>query len=190
MGIKNLWPFRKDSHCKFERLVCPHISRLYKLAYRLTGQRDDAEDLIQDLLLKLYPRLQELQKIEKLSPWLTRVLYRLFIDQKRREQRSPIDYTDNEEFFYETHASEDAGPAQVMNAELTREIIEKALHKLNENQRILILLHDVEGYSMLEISETIDIPVGTIKSRLSRSRQKLQEIIYKMEPISAHSVYR
>ncbi len=90
MGIINIWPFRKDSHAQFEKLVSPHFNNLYKLAYRLTGQRDNAEDLVQDLLLKIYPRLEEMQGIDKLAAWLSRVLYRLFIDQYRQQQRQPI----------------------------------------------------------------------------------------------------
>ena len=104
MGIINrVWPFRQDSHAQFERLIRPHLKRLYSLAYRFTGQRDDAEDLVQDLLLKLYPRLEEMQAIDKLSPWLSKVLYRQYVDQYRRKQRSPISFmNEDEEAVYDT----------------------------------------------------------------------------------------
>jgi len=177
MDIRNYWPFKKDSYSQFELLIGPHLNQLYKLAYRLTGQRDDAEDLVQDLLLKLFPRLQEMQQIELLSPWLTRVLYRLFIDGIRRQQRSPIDLMGDDEIAYEIHASTIAGPAEAASTELTNELINHALYKLSDDHRLLLVLHDVEGYSLQEINDMTDIPVGTIKSRLCRGRQKLREII-------------
>ncbi|MCK4710596.1 MAG: RNA polymerase sigma factor [Gammaproteobacteria bacterium] len=188
MGITNLWPFKQDSHSQFESLIRPHLKQLYNLAFRYTGKRDDAEDLVQDLLLKLFPRLDEMKAIEKLSPWLRRILYRQFIDQLRRQQRSPIDFMDEDNSEFEIHASHTVEPSEVANTELTRELINMALNKLQENRRRLVLLHDVEGYSLQEISEMIDIPVGTIKSRLSRARSNLREIINKMEPDSVASV--
>ena len=188
MGIINIWPFRKDSHARFEALVSPHLNNLYKLAYRLTGQRDYAEDLVQDLLLKVYPRLDEMQGIEKLAAWLSRVLYHLFIDQYRRQQRSPIHLMSDEDVIYDTHASNMAGPSEVANAELTQELINKALEQLSEDRRILIMLHDVEDYSLQEINEMTGIPIGTIKSRLSRARNKLREIIQSREPDFVDSV--
>ena len=182
MGIGNVWPFNKDPHAQFEALVRPHLKHLYHLAYRFTGQRDDAEDLVQDLLLKLFPRLEEMQAIEKLGPWLSRILYRQFVDLHRKQQRSPIHLIDNEEAVYETHASDMAGPSDTVNAELTQNILNQALEHLTDDQRALVMLHDVEGYSLQEINQIMDIPVGTIKSRLSRSRAKLREILHKMEP--------
>lgn len=182
MGIKNLWPFKSDSHAQFEALIRPHLKQLYHLAFRYTGKKDDAEDLVQDLLLKLFPRLDEMKAIEKLSPWLGRILYRQFIDQLRRQQRSPIDFMDEDDTEFEINSSHMEEPYEVVNTELTRALIDKALKKLKENHRLLVLLHDVEGYSMQEISEMIDVPVGTIKSRLSRARDNLRNIINKMEP--------
>ena len=182
MGIINIWPFRKDSHAQFEKLVSPHFNNLYKLAYRLTGQRDNAEDLVQDLLLKIYPRLEEMQGIDKLAAWLSRVLYRLFIDQYRQRQRSPITLMSDEDVIYDTHASNMAGPSDVANSELTQELINSALEQLHEDRRILIMLHDVEGYNLQEINDMTGIPVGTIKSRLSRARNKLRKIIQTREP--------
>jgi RNA polymerase sigma-70 factor (ECF subfamily) len=188
MGIKNIWPFRKNTHARFETLVSPHMNNLYKLAYRLTGQRDYAEDLVQDLLLKVYPRLEEMQGIEKLAAWLSRVLYRLFIDQYRRQKRSPIHLMSDEAVIYDTHASNMAGPSEVANTALTQKLINTALEQLSVDRRALIMLHDVEDYSLQEINEMTGIPIGTIKSRLSRARNKLREIIQIREPDFVDSV--
>ncbi|MFQ5488882.1 MAG: RNA polymerase sigma factor, partial [Gammaproteobacteria bacterium] len=75
---------KRADQAHFERLLRPHLEQLYRLAYRFTGNATDAEDLVQDLLIKIYPRREELKQVEKLRPWLARVMYNLFIDHKRR----------------------------------------------------------------------------------------------------------
>jgi len=85
-----IWKFRDSDHEQFEKLVQPHIKRLYTLAYRFTGQRDDAEDLVQDVLLKIYPRLEEIQSIERLGRGWRGVLYRQFVDKWRSKDRSIV----------------------------------------------------------------------------------------------------
>lgn len=188
MGLSNIFQFKQSSHAQFESLMRPHLKKLYNLAFRYTGNRDDAEDLVQDLLIKLYPRLEQAKSIEKLFPWLSKILYRQFIDQLRRQQRSPIDYMGEDNTDFEMQVSQNMEPVEVISSDITLEIINDELNQLKENHRILILLHDVEGYSLQEIGEMIDIPVGTIKSRLSRARKKLRERINKREPNEMDSV--
>ena len=183
-----MWPFRKDSHAQFEQLLSPLMSQLYRLAYHFTGQRDDAEDLVQELLIKVYPRLDEMLSIDKLAPWLSQILYRLFIDEYRKQKRSPIDYIGDDEIIYETQASDDAEPAQIVDSELTGAFLDAALNKLSEAHRTVILLHDVEGYSLEEIGDVVNAPTGTIKSRLSRARSNLREVIRRMDPDFTNNV--
>lgn len=182
MGIMNVWPIRRDAHAQFEQLLQPHLQQLYRLAYRFTGQRDDAEDLLQDLLLKLYPRLDELQSIEKPGPWLARVLYRQYIDRLRSKKRSPLQPMDDEQAVYEVHASDDAQPSDVADTAIKSRLLQAALDQLNEDQRTAIMLHDVEGYSLQELQQILDVSQGTLKSRLSRARAKLRELLQIMEP--------
>lgn len=77
----------------FRGLVEPYTKTLYRAAWRLTGTPEDAEDLVQELLVRLYPKTKEMQKIEKLLPWLKKALYRLFIDEKRKHARRPRGHT-------------------------------------------------------------------------------------------------
>ena len=190
MSAIKLWPFRRSEHELFEDLLKPHLKQLYKLAFRFTSQRDDAEDLVQDVLIKLYPRLAEMQNIEKLSPWLTRILYRHFIDKLRSSNRSPVEYTDDIVTLYESNSSGHDEPNRLYNIETTQHRLHTALQQLGDEQRILVLLHDVEGYTLDEIHTIQDIPIGTLKSRLSRSRNKLREILNQVEPFTeARRVY-
>ena len=172
------WPFRKDTHSEFEQLLRPQLTQMYRLAFRLTGTREDAGDLVQDVLLKLFPRLDELRDIEKLGPWIARVLYRQFVDLYRRQQRSPINLSEDDHSLYNTHASLNDGPDDSTNSSLIQTQLQKALDQLNEDQRLLIFLHDVEGYSLQEINRMQDIAIGTIKSRLSRARSKMKQILH------------
>lgn len=164
----------------------PHLKYLYRLAYRLTGQQHAAEDLVQEVMLKLFPRLEEIEKIEKLSPWLSKVLYRVFIDQLRKDKRSPVDLIGDDESIYETQPGKEQQPAEVTESEILQKKIQYAVTHLNEDQRILIMLHDVEGYSLLEIQQIQDVPLGTLKSRLNRARTKLREILKEVEPYATY----
>lgn len=184
MTIVNFWPRKRSAHDQFEDLLRPHLRRLYSLAYRFSRNPDDAEDLVQDILLKLYPRLKEMQSIEKLGPWLARVLYRHYIDKLRSEQRSPIQYMGDEEAAYETHAGDAVQPSELLEHEFLQQHLQQALNQLNDDQRIAVILHDVEEYSLQEISEILSVPTGTLKSRLSRARDKLRTILQTMEPFS------
>lgn len=177
--LRSLW---QSEHEQFEELLQPHLQQLYKLAYRFTGQRADAEDLVQDVVVKLYPRLQEMQKIEKLGPWLARVLYRHFVDRVRSKQRSPLYLVDKDESVLDDYRDEMPDPAENVEAVLLQNRLQGALNQLNEDQHALMILHDVEGYTLNEIHNMFDVSIGTLKSRLNRARSRLRELLKNMEP--------
>lgn len=167
----------------FSALVKPHFNKLYSLAYRLTGSRADAEDLMQDVLIKLYERRAELSSIRSLAPWLGRVLYNQFIDDKRRYARQPLKLvgTDAELEAEQENAAHGAlpvtDPSDLSERSQQRQHLSRALAKLSEAHRIVLLMHDVEGYKLHEIHELTDISVGTLKSRLSRARARLRILL-------------
>ncbi len=158
----------------FEELVAPHLERLYRLAWRYSGNQTDAEDLIQELLVKLIPRTDELRKIEQLHPWLVKVLYRLHIDRFRKTERNPVESGYDEQINHctEGHVN-DISPARL---DLIRDL-QAALQQLNEEQRALVIMHDIESYTLIELETILDTPVGTLKSRLHRSRAKLRKLL-------------
>jgi len=185
MAVIKLWPPRPSEHEQFEELLQPHLQQLYRLAYRFTGQRADAEDLVQDVVVKLYPRMQEMQKVEKLSPWLARVLYRHFVDRVRSKQRSPLHLVSDEESELDEYSHELPDPSGITENSLLQGRLQSALDQLNEDQRALMILHDVEGYTLNEIHIMHDVSIGTLKSRLNRARGKLRELLKNMEPFDA-----
>lgn len=161
-------------------MLAPHIEHLYRLAYRFTGNRPDAEDLVQDLLVKLYPRRAELAGIEHLQPWLVRALYNLFIDTVRRAGRNPLAAASGDDAL---PGLEDV-PQRAPEDLLLQQQLERALLELNPDQRSLIVLHDIEDYTLQELEQLMDTPIGTLKSRLHRARARLRGRLA-MEPSAA-----
>lgn len=184
---------RRRPERSFESLLRPHLGDMYRVAYRFTGNRDDAEDLVQDVLTKLYPRQRELAGVEHLKPWLTRVLYRQFVDNRRKHTRTPFatrqdpPTADNDEVDpVSALPGTLPGPEADLEQHLLRQHLQQALDRLSEEHRSVLMLHDMEGFTLKELKTTLDTPLGTLKSRLHRARQQLrQELSSKMEPFSA-----
>ena len=171
----SLFSRARGDQTSFEELLSPHMEPLYRTAYRLSGSQHDAEDLVQDLLIKLYPRHAELLKVESLRPWLMRVLYNLYIDSRRSEGRSPIESGHDE--MLDRQESGFDGPMQALHQGDLQQRIMQGLEQLGDDHRILLILHDIESYTLPEVSEILGVPVGTLKSRLHRSRAKLKKIL-------------
>ena len=166
----------------FENLIRGHLDRLYRLAYRLTGIGADAEDLLQDVLIKLYRRRDELTSIADLSPWLARVLYNQFVDQRRRYRRQRMLSVDvagpvNAPDALDAFPSGEPGPEASAGSAFDISRLEAAMQQLSEAHREVVLLHDAEGYPLEEIHKITAVPVGTLKSRLHRARARLRELL-------------
>lgn len=163
----------------FETLVRPHFDRLYRLAFRLTGRKAEAEDLFQELLIKAFGKLDDLVKIDEPGSWLSRVMYNLFIDEQRRFARRRM-HTVEEGFLpgdgLEGLAGTDDPVRNNQRLEKLKQL-DQALAQLSDEHRVVVLLHDTEGYKLSEIHELMGIPVGTVKSRLHRARTRLREIL-------------
>ncbi len=164
-------PVRSLQAKRFERAIEPCMDHLRRLAIRLTGSTDDAEDLLQDLMVRLHPRMEEVVALERPRPWLSRVLYRLFVDEWRRRRSGPdIDASTEPD----DSADSGAWPEDAFEQGLTRGRLQSALDRLPAFQRELVLMHDVEGYTLIEVAEITETPTGTLKSRLHRARAALR----------------
>lgn len=168
---------------EFDRLLREHIPAFYRSAYRWTGSADRAEDLVQELLLRLYPKLDELRALDNVRTWAMRVMHRIFIDQLRRERSSPVQFglePAREDAPGDEHAEfidENDEPPELVEQQLTQQRIERAWGQLGEEHRVVLSLHDIEGYSLVELSLMLEVPVGTLKSRLHRARMKLRQLL-------------
>ncbi len=171
----------------FERLIRPHMERLYRFAYRLTGSKPEAEDLFQDVLVKLFGKLDNLVEIEEPGSWSSRVMYNHFIDNRRRFSRQRLVSVEESQL---PPGGIDALPGNdnpELDAERLDNIIrlDNALAALSDEHRLVVLLHDTEGYKLKEIQDITGDPIGTLKSRLHRARARLRELLSEAEPFQA-----
>ncbi|MDH3612873.1 MAG: RNA polymerase sigma factor [Gammaproteobacteria bacterium] len=168
-----------EQNLAFERLVRPHFDRLYRLAWRLTGAKPEAEDLFQELLIKAFGKLDDLVEIDEPGSWLCRVMYNLFIDEQRRFARRRMHTVEEGQLAGDGLEGLPGADSPLLNNERLEKLqrLDKALAQLSDEHRIVVLLHDTEGYKMIEIQELTGVPVGTVKSRLHRARSRLREIL-------------
>jgi RNA polymerase sigma factor (sigma-70 family) len=167
---------------EFDDLLRDHVPALYRAAYRWTGAVDRSEDLVQELLVRLFPKLDELRGIDKLRPWALRVMYRIFVDQVRRDRSSPVQFgaearEDTGEEEGQEFIDPAVGPAELLEQQLTQERVIAAWESLGEEHRVVLSMHDIEDYSLPELSEIMGVPIGTLKSRVHRARAKLRQLL-------------
>ena len=180
------------SQAEFAQLLRPHLRRLYRLAYRLTGSAADAEDLVQEVLVKVYECRDELTSIRALEPWLGRVLYNQFVDNARRYARQrlhtvSLDAPEGNAVGERAVASRDPGPDKIASDGFDISKLNAALAQLSIDHRTVVLMHDSEGYKLEEIQIITGVPIGTLKSRLHRARARLREILTADGTFSADS---
>ena len=179
----NRWRVRRSQQA-FEAQIAPYIDHMYCLAYRFTNSTPAAEDLVQDVLIKVYRMRKQFTDLDQPKPWLARVLYREFVDRWRREKRGAVNFStldaEDEGRTWEIEDETVNPEREVAGSQLQQQLVE-ALDELNPDQRTLVMLHDVEGYTLDELSVVLSLPIGTVKSRVHRARAKLREILGRSE---------
>lgn len=165
------------------------MDRLYGTALRLAREPADAEDLVSEALTKAWSRLDTLHDRKSFEKWLFRILVNTFISERRRQQARPAeegvedqDSLDRFSLFEQVHQPFLlwwGNPEQLLLDKLLRQDIEKALETLPEGFRVVVIMIEVWGLSYAEAAETLDLPVGTVRSRLSRARAQLQRTLWR-----------
>ncbi len=173
---------------RFEAILRPHFDALYAAARRLTFSSFDAEDLVQDVCLKSFARLDELERIEYPRAWLLKMLYHKFIDNQRIEQRSPIRIADTglDSIEPDDLMQHESQPEHLVDEEIRVARILMAMNRLSGAQRSLVALRDIEGLSIKELQLLTGMPSGTIKAQLHRTRAKLGRILSSDETLKPH----
>jgi RNA polymerase sigma-70 factor (ECF subfamily) len=166
----------------FERELLPHITSMYNFAYKLTLDEDLAKDLVQDTYLKAFRFITSFVKGTNSKAWLFRILKNSFINDYRKNSKIPpkVDYQEVESFYNSDDAQYsltiDLRSESVQN-KLGDEVT-NALNSLAVDFRVIIILCDIEGFTYEEISKILDIPIGTVRSRLHRARILLKEKLW------------
>jgi len=173
-------PALKD---RFERDVLPILPNLYGAALRLTRNPQDAEDLVQETYLRAYRGFAGFQEGTNLRAWMYRILTNTFINAYRKKQREPATVQDDDIedwYLYDRLGGstvESSAESEVLE-NLPDEDVQRALEALPEGFRMAVLLADVEGFSYKEIAEIMEVPIGTVMSRLHRGRKALQKALW------------
>ena len=162
----------------FDDEFMPHIHSIYNFAYRITFDEDDAKDLVQETYLKAFRFIHSFQKGTNAKAWLFRILKNNFINDFRKKSKEPpkVDYEEVEAFY---NSDEEQYPvAAGLKIEAERELmgdeVSKALNSLEIDFRTVIILCDLEGFTYEEMARILDIPIGTVRSRLHRARNQLK----------------
>lgn len=165
----------------FEKEFMPHADALYNFAYQLSYNDDDANDLVQETYMKAFRFIDSYQEGTNSKAWLFKILKNIFINEYRRKKREPekIDYDDVITFSDEDDDNSAAyfDLREDLFDNMMGDEITNALNKLPIEFKTVILLCDIEGFTYEEIAKIIDIPIGTVRSRLHRARNMLKQLL-------------
>ncbi|MEP1034923.1 sigma-70 family RNA polymerase sigma factor [Ekhidna sp.] len=163
----------------FDGEFMPHVDSMYNFAYRLTFDEDDAKDLVQDTYMKAFRFINSFQEGTNAKAWLYRILKNSFINDYRKKSKQPakVDYQEVEQFY---NSEDTPSNATVdLRMETTKDMIgdeiSNALNSLAVDFRTVVILCDLEGFTYEEMAKILDIPIGTVRSRLHRARNLLRE---------------
>ena len=164
----------------FEAAAMPFVDALYNTAYRMTRNAEDAEDLVQETYFKAYRYYDKFQEGTNFKAWLFKILKNTFINNYRKMQQAPpqSDFAEIEDAF-ESQLSEEVtrhmkSPEDEVLEDVLDEDVQRALDILPPDYRMAVILADLEGFSYKEIAEILELPVGTVMSRLYRGRKLME----------------
>lgn len=168
--------FKSGDTSAFGKIVLRHQDRIYNLCRHMLGNPQDAEDAAQDVFLKAFQALPKFEPHAALSTWLYRIAANTCIDRKRRPVwESLFGITAEGEDLLHDRASDAPSPEKLYQARETDKALRVCLGKLSPKLRAIIVLKEIEGLSYEEIAETLEISMGTVKSRIARAREDLQK---------------
>jgi len=173
----------------FARLLAAHQDKLYRVAYRMAGHHEDAQDLLQDALLEAYRSFKRFQRGSYFDKWLYRIMTNTFIDRQRHRKRvgriesldAPLPGMEEGETAGRELPDWKDEPSRRVLQEMFDEPIQRALDALKPEFRMVLILADVEEFSYEEISEMMDTPIGTVRSRLHRARDMMRQMLEKTD---------
>lgn len=184
-SAKTVPPSTPERRRAFEDQMLPHIDALYRTAVSMTKNAGDAEDLVQDTFLRAFQFFDQFQGGTNARAWLFRIMTNLYINSYRRRTREPerVSYDELEDFYLYNRLSDaqtygGASPEDLVMQRVQTDAIRDAIEKLPDEYRDTVVLADLSELSYQEISEILDVPIGTVRSRLSRGRRLVQKALW------------
>ena len=169
----------KEKVSVFNNEFLPHINSMYNFGYRLTLDEDDAKDLVQDTYLKAYRFIESFQKGTNAKAWLFRILKNSFINDYRKKSKEPnkVDYQEVESYYNSDDVDRQITTDLRVESlqDMIGDEISNGLNSLDVDFRTVIILCDLEGFKYDEMAKILDIPIGTVRSRLHRARNLLKD---------------
>lgn len=170
-----------QDEARFNELMKETYKKVYNMAYRLAGNRSDAEDLTQDAFYRAYRSFGDFEGDRPFENWIFRIVTRLFLDllRNRRRRIRAVSYdaplpNGGDDGLYFDMPDDAPNPEQTLVESSFSEDLQKALNTLSPSQRLLVTLADIEGVPYKDIADMLDKPVGTIRSRLHRTHKLLR----------------
>lgn len=165
----------------FEQLIARHQQKVYNIAYRMMGNEEDAKDAAQEALIKIYKSVSKFRGDSGFSTWVYRIAINACKDELRKKKHNIISLDkeiETEEGSIKNElADQGLKPDELVEQAELNETIQEAINQLPEQNRIAIILRDIQGFSYEDISSTLECPVGTVKSRINRGRKLLKDCL-------------
>ncbi|MBV1758897.1 MAG: sigma-70 family RNA polymerase sigma factor [Dethiosulfatibacter sp.] len=167
----------------FEELIKDYKKIAYNIALKMLKNKEDAEDVSQEALIKVYKSIDRFNMDSSFKTWLYRIVVNTCLDHVRKNKENPISIdqpirSGHDEFYMDVEDNRPT-PQEVLETKLTQKMVMDAVNELDEDFKSIIILRDINDLSYEEISEILECNIGTVKSRISRGRQKLKEILEK-----------
>lgn len=179
---------QKGDRTSLDELVQRYQGRAYQFAYRISGDMETASDLVAEGFVRAYLNIKNFRKDSRFSTWLYRIITNCFLDLQKRER---IRQHDSIEALVQTEegavskqfTSDEKAPSTMLEENVRNEALSKAIAKLPEYHKVMIVMYHFENLSYEEIAEAMDMPVGTVKSRLNRARLTLRGLLEPVEEL-------
>lgn len=167
----------------FEELIKEYKKIAYNIALKMLKNKEDAEDVSQEALIKVYKSINRFNMDSSFKTWLYRIVVNTCLDHVRKNKENPISIdqpirSGHDEFYMDVEDNRPT-PQEVLETKLTQKMVMDAVNELEDDFKSIIILRDINDLSYEEISEVLECNIGTVKSRISRGRQKLKEILEK-----------
>ena len=164
----------------FEQLIVKYNRYVYNIAFRMMGNEEDAKDMSQETLIKAFKSIKNFKMESNFSTWLYRITINVCKDEMRKRKETVISYDaeiSEDATLKDLMGDESQNPLLIYEKEELKSSIDSALNKLSEENKSVVVLKDLLGYSYEEIGQILEIPIGTVRSRLNRSRSALKKVL-------------